>query len=515
MKNLLFVIGLITLAEESYAAKPSRLKPTVSITSPANGSSHSVNSSVAVSANASNAIKVQFFANNVMLCEDLISPYTCSYTAPNSAQTVALKAVAISKDGLTAQQSISLSITAPVAPVVTQSTVEVYPGCELPGSLGRQLVLDGNQGQTLQKAINENQVLPGDHVILKGPQGSLKMSKYSHPSWVNSLAWTRIEGQGAIFTSIDVRNMSRLSFSNLDISSGSGTLVLFAGANDIIFSDSRVYGTLDSSSWGPAEWLAAPSGISSDNSRCVSFLRNKLFNLRSGLYVSTRGTTVDTAVVNGLVKGNELRNISSDFMRPIGSNITLEGNKGYDGYLSSLDGDANHDDFIQGYALNGIPYDNVKIIDNYFLETSSPTRQYKSTYQGISVFDGEYSNYLVKGNTVIGSAYHGISMYGGTNGVIENNTVVSAYPNFGRNYRISTPVSKEGIAPVNIIVRNNFANAIIQQSSGVSYSNNAVVAPSSVSLHMTAYDTVNFLFDLRFLSTSIYYGKNIGDQTPN
>jgi parallel beta-helix repeat protein len=219
-------------------------------------------------------------------------------------------------------------------------------------------------------------------------------------------------------------------------------------------------------------------------------------------------------VIRGLALNNEIRNISGDFIRPNGSEVLIQGNKAYDGYVSQEDGDGNHDDFIQGFALNGVPYVNVHIIDNFFQDYTLPNRKYIGYYQGISVFDGEYNNYVVRGNTVIGGAYHGISFYGGNNGLIENNTVVSSYPGFARKFWIYAPPTKAGVPASNITIRNNFTNSIPATTSDVTLSNNAIVPASSVADHMVKYDIPNAQYDLHLKSTSIYYGKNIGDQTP-
>lgn len=510
--GLITILALIVL-QAPLAAPPKRAA--LNFVSPSNGTTVNAGAQITLSVSTKYIVKVAFFVNDTLVCEDLTAPFSCTYQAPLAGLSLNIKAVGSQASGATITKSVAITVLAPVTPPSTSTSVEVYPGCDpVATTYNNQVVVDGFAGESLQRAIDTGLVLPGDHVILKGPQGALQMTMYSHPSWLNATAWTKFEGQAATFVKIDVRDMKRMHFTNVKVSNSTGNIFALARAEHIVLSDSVISGSDDSSAWGVAEWLAAPNGIYADNSRCTSFLRNKLSNLRSGINVFTRGTTVETVVSNSLVKNNELRNLSADFMRPIGSNITFEGNRAYDGYVSAADGDTNHDDFIQGFALNGVPYENVKIINNFFQETTSPDRKWKSDYQGICVFDGLYNNYLVQSNTVIGSAYHGISMYGGSNGLIENNTVVSSYPAFGRNYWIHTPPTKTGLAPVNVTVRNNFANQILTQTTGLTYSNNAVEAPLNVSSHMVTYDQVNFRFDLRLRPESIYFGKNIGDQNP-
>lgn len=409
--------------------------------------------------------------------------------------------------------SVQRAITTP-GPVNTSVPYPVYPGCEAPAvDYRRTITIDGNMGQTLQALLDAKSLLPGDHVIVKGPQGSVSASKYSQPALVDSGEWIWIEAQGATFSKFDLRDISRVFITGALITAPTGTLVSFAGTSQVILADSEIYGARDSSGWDAAAWLAAPNGISSDNATCVSFLRNKLTNLRFGMSIFTRGQTSDVTSLRALAYQNELRNLSGDFIRPNGSDITILSNTSYDGYLGAADGDANHDDFIQGFAYPlGIEYSNVQIIGNYFQQTTDSARAFQADYQGISVFDGNFTHYVIRGNTVLAGAYHGISMYWGADGIIENNTVLSTYPGFGRKLWISVPKSKGGDLSRNIIVRNNIANQVLPNTDnpGVSYSQNATILPADAGNHFEAMDVVNADYDLRLLMNSIWYGKSVG-----
>ncbi|MES2854586.1 MAG: right-handed parallel beta-helix repeat-containing protein, partial [Bdellovibrionota bacterium] len=180
-------------------------------------------------------------------------------------------------------------------------------------------------------------------------------------------------------------------------------------------------------------------------------------------------------------------------------------NRILDIYLSAADGDANHDDAVQGFALNGAIYDNVIIENTYIVESTSATRPFKATHQGISVFDGLYTNMKVRGNVVLAGGYHGISIYGGKNVVIEKNTVISTYP--GRTLWISAPKSKEGVLPDNTIVQNNVASSYTL-ASGVQSINNFTVSNPSASF--VQFDLSNALYDLHPAAGSAIYGKGAG-----
>ncbi len=407
-------------------------------------------------------------------------------------------------------------VTTYPGPVDTSVPFPVYSGCEAPATTyQRTITVDGNAGQTLQAMLDAKTILPGDHLIVKGPQGSVSASRYSQPGLVDSPEWIWIESQGATFTKFDLRDISRIFITGAKVTSSTGNLISFAGTKQVVLADSEIFGTQDSSGWDAAAWLAAPNGINSDNTYCISYLRNKLINLRFGMSIFTRGQTSDVTSLRALAYQNELRNLSGDFIRPNGSNITILSNKAYDGYLSAGDGDANHDDFIQGFAYPlGIEYSNVQIIDNSFVQSTDPGRSFQADYQGISVFDGNFTHYLIRGNTILAGAYHGISMYWGEDGIIENNTVLSTYPGFARNLWISVPKSKGGDLSKNIIVRNNIANQVLANSDNtdVSYSNNAMISPSDAANHFEAMSVINADYDLRLLMNSIWYGKNVGVQ---
>jgi hypothetical protein len=86
-------------------------RPTVAVTSPANGSSVSSKTTVRIAANASDNVgvsRVQFWANGQLKCTDTTAPYTCDWYVWNGAgATNWIKAVASDAAGNTASHSIS------------------------------------------------------------------------------------------------------------------------------------------------------------------------------------------------------------------------------------------------------------------------------------------------------------------------------------------------------------------------------------------------------------------------
>lgn len=391
----------------------------------------------------------------------------------------------------------------------------VYPGCASPAtSYKRVIILDGARKEYLSDFLASGQLKPGDHVIVKGRQGNFVTKTGGYPALETSTEWIKIEGQGAIFNKIDIRGLQKILIHNVTVSdkSTSPRLVSVTGGRDVIFADSKLLSVQYSSKFTVDDWLTVPMGILSDNTKCVSILRNSLLNLRHGIFVTTRGQVSQETIVNGLVQGNELRNISGDFLRPLGSNISLIGNKGFDGYVSLEDGDGNHDDFIQGYALPlGIDYKNVKIYNNEFVENTNYFRKFKSSYQGIVIFDGLYSKFHIKNNKVLGSAYHGINIKWGKDGIIENNTVLSISDL--RRHWIYVSLSKQGDLSSNIQIRNNISNAVLVAAGnevGTVMQNNFSMAYGAMGLNFVAFNIIKSTYNLTLLPTSAAYNKNAG-----
>jgi hypothetical protein len=86
-------------------------RPTVSVTSPANGSTVTSKTTVRIAANAGDNVavsSVQFWANGQLKCTDSVAPYTCDWYVWNTpGATNWIKAVASDAAGNTATHSIS------------------------------------------------------------------------------------------------------------------------------------------------------------------------------------------------------------------------------------------------------------------------------------------------------------------------------------------------------------------------------------------------------------------------
>ncbi len=394
-------------------------------------------------------------------------------------------------------------------------TYEVYAGCEAPAtSFSRTVYLDPMNGadagdgtsakpwKTLAAVVGQKQILPGDHVVLlAGDHGEVVVSKYNNPGLVAAPAWIWIDAHaGATLQRLDVRDMNRWLITQVEVTNTSGTLLSLSGGSDFVVADADLYTARDTSAWTADTWInQTADGMSTRNTKCAALLRNRITNVRFGISVSSDALPVSDNRVNVLATSNSIHNFSGDGMRPIASNITFANNQIVDEYVSAADGDANHDDGMQGFALGGAIYDNVVIDTNWVQETTDPNRAFNADLQGISVFDGLYTGMVVRGNVVITGAYHGIALYGPKDALIEHNTVVGNDPT--RKLWITTPPSKGGVPPVNTIVRNNIASTYVLDPAVTSENNQTVTTPDAP-MNFVQFDLEHAKFDMHLLATS-------------
>ena len=398
-----------------------------------------------------------------------------------------------------------------------------YPGCEAPSATFLRTVYidpaagdDSAEGtqqhpwKTLASAFAAKNIVAGDHVVLlPGDHGSVLVTASSNPTLKDAVAWSWIDAQpGATLSGFEMRGMSRWLVTKVEVSGSAGTLIMLSGGANFVVSDASVYSAKDTASWTADQWVnKTANGIWTRNTRCVALLRNHVTNVRFGIFVSSDAPLPPDNRVDTLVRDNEIRNYSGDGMRPLGSNITFTNNSIYDVYVSAADGDPNHDDAIQGFAPDGGNFENVTIEGTWIQETTDPKRALQNDLQGISIFDGLYSNVIVRRNVVLAGAYDGISVFGPNGAVIENNTVIGTNP--AHKLRIWVPSSKGGVPPVGATVRNNLATIYILDP-GVTATNNVTVSTADAATDFVTFDLTTAMFDLHPKGGSPIYGLNAG-----
>lgn len=402
-----------------------------------------------------------------------------------------------------------------------RTSYEVYSGCESPDlNYKRTIYIDPVNGvdthdslsqatatRTLEGAISK--VKPGDRILLMpGTHRLAIISNYNAPQLVNSASWILVESMPeAVHQGIELRQMSRWILRGIKFENQSGSLLGFTDSKQVVAADSVMQGIDNSESWSVADWLNAPRALWTRNSVCASLLRNQISNVRFGISVASDALTIPDNSANALVKDNNITNVSGDHLRFLASNSSFINNKLSDAMISQEQGDANHDDAAQGFALPAFdpatPNAPYSVIENILFEGNTLqdiTHEgiYTKSPQGFSVFDGVYKNVTIRKNNILTCHYHGITLMGVDGALIEENKVISTCLPGGtiqeNKLWISAPDSKKGVPSQNVVIRNNYVSTIGEVSLGVALQNNTVVTdPAST---FKVFDRVNHVFDL-------------------
>lgn len=410
---------------------------------------------------------------------------------------------------------------------------EVYPGCEAPAtSFTRTLYadptsgLDSNDGsaaaplRTVSAAFLSHKVQPGDKIIAKaGNHGALNVTQSTNAELASSNAWVLVEGEdGAIFSSVNLSGVSRIVISHFEVSSPgyTGNLVSLNRTTHVVVANSAIYSTKDTSSWTANTWInGAASGVGVADGTCSSIVHNVVKNVRFGIVAVTNSSLPPANRINTLFFENTIQYFSADGFRPNASNVLFKNNRILDVLVNDTDGDENHDDAIQGFSLGpwgSVNFENVVIDGNWVQESTEPATRFRAGEQGISVFDGLYTNIAIRNNVVICSSWHGISLYGPDHGVIENNTVVGIDPRMTSWISIVASKAETGSHPaIAPIIRNNIAAKFLTLTRDeMTATNNFEIPTTEGAANYVKYDLSTQIFDPHLRPTSSAFGKGAG-----
>lgn len=422
--------------------------------------------------------------------------------------------------------------TVPPPAAEDPGTFATYSGCEAPArSYERTVYIDpkagsdtgtGSAGQpyrTLTAALAYKKLRPGDHVVLlPGDHGDVFMSDARNTELANASTWLWIEFQsGATAKRMDLRGAVRWLITGAEVSPGvsaKGNIVVLRDGSNVVFADGYLYNAKSSAGWGVAEWLAASTAMAITGTKCSAVVGTTIKNVRHGI-MAGNGTTSATPSANSmkfLAHDNWLQYLSGDGMRAIGSDMKLSSNYIADLFVGPDQGDDNHDDGIQSYALNGAVYENIVIDRNWFQEATDYSHPYAKNTQGINSFGGTLRDVRIANNIVISSHYHGITWYELQDSVIEKNTVVNPTNN-GRKTWILVKEGKDGELPVNVTVRNNAAAQVSVHPTGATGINNITVADPYATY--TQIDPARNIYNLRPKAGSVLDGAGAGASWSN
>ena len=342
-------------------------------------------------------------------------------------------------------------------------------------------------------ALGSGRVKGGDTVLLKdGTHGGMPLYQFAFDAPViiasqngkkAHVDWISIRGASSNLT------FERLSVWPTDIATvPAGNVVeTQSDASNIVFKNLDIRSDVTATNylqWDAAKWNSrAVSGISLGGAGNIA-QSNQLTGVYMGIVLNGKGTMAIDNVIEGF---------NGDALRPLGTNSVLRGNL----VKNCVATDQNHDDGIQGFKENGGTIAGVVIDRNTILEwTAAPDHPLRCALQGMFLSDAIYENLTVTNNLVSTSQFHGITLSGGRNAKIVNNTIVNAKGVTGPYPWLKiwdTP------APVNVLVANNLVMSLAGPAStgnNVTFRNNSVIGtPGAVFQNP-------FTFDYRPKATS-------------
>ncbi len=417
---------------------------------------------------------------------------------------------------------------APADDGASLGTYPVYPGCAAPAtSFTRTVYVDPAAGDTgdgskdkpfgaLATTLAKKKIAAGDHVVLlAGDHGAVAVTKYTNPELASSTSWIWLDFQpGATAKGLSIGDMAFWLVTRAEVSadraSTNTALYTVTSSHDVVLVDAHLYTVKDSKSWTANDWMnTAADGVFLRNGSCLSVARTKVLNTRFGVAILSDGKARPDTSMKVLVQGNEIANFSGDGLRPIASDVIIADNYVHDVYVSAADGDDNHDDGLQMWALNGATYDNVRIERNWVQETTDPKRPLQNDLQGISQFDGVSTHIVITDNVVLAGAYHGISLYGCQDSTITHNTVANPGSN-GNKLWIGVFDLKDGTPSSNLTVTDNAATTFSFSAKTTGFVNTNNVAVADPKATYASFDAAGTGFDLTPKAGSVLAGKGAG-----
>jgi parallel beta-helix repeat protein len=410
----------------------------------------------------------------------------------------------------------------------TPGAYPVYAGCAAPAtSFTRTVYVDPSAGDTgdgskekpfgpLATTLAKKKIAPGDHVVLlPGDHGAVQVSKYSNPELAASTKWIWLDFQaGAKAKGLTIGDMAFWLVTRAEVSadraSTKNALYTVTSSHDVVLADAHLYTVADSKSWTANEWInTAADGVFLRNGSCLSVVRTKVLNSRFGIAILSDGKARPDTSMKVLVQGNEIANFSGDGLRPIASDVTIKDNYVHDVYVNAADGDDNHDDGLQMWALGGATYDNIRIEGNWVQETTDAKRPLQNDLQGISQFDGVSTHVVITNNVVLAGAYHGIALYGCQDSTIDHNTVANPGSN-GHQLWVGVFDLKDGSPSKNLTVTDNAATTFSFSMKTTGFVNTNNIAVPDPTTAYTTFDKTTLKFDLTPKAGSMLAGKGAG-----
>lgn len=330
--------------------------------------------------------------------------------------------------------------------------------------------------------MSSGKVTGGDRIfLLDGYHGQILVRDKKFTSTV-----TIAPAAGAVAhaDSVLVMNSSNVHIQGLKVwprssNAGNGALVrTYSSASNIAFTGLDVRGIATAgnySSWTATDWNNYQrTGFQVDGPN-ITVARSRVTGIFNGIIMLGKNALLEANIVDGF---------SGDGMRALGDNSVVRGNKVQNCHQVN----ASHTDAFQAWT-NGPTgkvgtgtLRNLIIEDNKIFEFVGTRSPIACKLQGISLFAGVYDNFVIRNNVVSTTAYHGITIAGGQNSQIVNNTVIHAFGTAGVYPWIRVSGNRDGRPSLNMTVANNMTTSMkvkADPTKGIVAANNVVVTSAS------------------------------------
>jgi hypothetical protein len=295
-------------------------------------------------------------------------------------------------------------------------------------------------------------------------------------------------------------------------------------ATDIIVEDNQIRTVDGEYPWRPdtrgsGQAVPLANGVVVTNSTCVAVVGNHIHNVFNG--VGLDGDQIDRRGTAYLVEDNDIDAFAGDGIDESGSHVLIRHNLITNGHDTCQD-ICIHNDGIQGWThLNDPRITNTDVTidgNTILLRTTPDPAMQADDLHGITIFDGHWKGVTVVNNVIATNAWHGITLFGVTDGLIANNTVVGVDPTRKTWIDVSPAKANSGGANSDrVIVRNNIAPAVKIDRRGqgpaqLTVDHNLVDAdPRRL---FVAFDPKAAVFDLHLRPGSEAQGRGAADKAP-
>ena len=329
--------------------------------------------------------------------------------------------------------AIAVAILVAVATLTAPATAQTQARDHLVAPLGSVAAdaaetSDGTRAApfpSVLHAIRSGAVRPGDRLVLQdGHHGALRLVNHSFDPPL------RIEAEtpgAAHVERIAIRGGRGLSFSGLAVwprepRDHIRLIHTTSDAAHMRFHAMDLRGSPDAPdtymTWSAEDWLATRrhSGARLEGPH----------NTLTGSRITATAFAITTMGPHAEVRGNIVEGFSGDAMRGLASHAVFADNR----VANCVDVDGNHDDAFQSWARDTggtgrAEISDITIENNVMLEwIGAPDHPLRCTLQGIGLFNGPFRNFTIRNNIIAISAWHGISIYRGSDSRIVNNTLI-------------------------------------------------------------------------------------------